>query len=259
MNDELIHEIACELIDAEENRVGIEQFTKNKLPDMTIDQAYHIQEALVQIKRVDGHKVIAPKMGLTSKAKWDELNVDTAIYGYIFDYMKVGNVIERSNYIQPKVEAEIVIALSEDMKGPNVTRDDVLNNIAYVCSAIEIIDSRYKDFDFRLNDLIADNSSAKGYILSDKTMSADQIDLVNEKVQIVKNNERVAGGTGYNILKHPAEAVAALVNILGEKGQTVRKGQPILTGGLTSSIEVEAGDVIEVIYSTLPTIKIEIK
>lgn len=104
-----------------------------------------------------------------------------------------------------------------------MTREDVLNNIAYVFSAVEIIDSRYKDFDFKLSDVIADNSSAKGYIFSKQKIQSDQLDLAKEKVEIVKNGSVIATGSGKNVLNHPAESIVELANMLGEQGQIVKK------------------------------------
>lgn len=259
MDNELIHEIAYELIDAEEKRTAIERFTKNRYPDLTVEQAYHIQEAVVQTKRVDGHKVVAPKMGLTSKAKWDQMGVDTPIYGYIFDDMEVKDTIEYSKYIHPKIEAEIGIVLSEDLEGANLTRQDVTDKIAYVFSAVEIIDSRYKDFDFKLGDVIADNASAKGYVFSEDMIKADEFDMVEEVAQIIINGEVVTEGQGKNVLDHPVESIIALAKLLSEKGQGIKKNEPIMTGGMTPAVRVQPGDVIEVKYTTLPTINLEVK
>lgn len=44
---------------------------------------------------------------------------------------------------------------------------------------------------------------------------------------------------------------------MGKKGQAVPAGVPIMTGGMTSAIPVNAGDLIEVHFTTLG--KIEIK
>lgn len=259
MEDELIHVIASELITAEENKQSIERFTKHRYPDLSVEQAYHIQEALIQIKRMEGDTVVAPKMGLTSKAKWDQMGVDKPIYGYIFDSMRVEGDIEFANYIHPKIEPEIGIVLASDMQGPGVTKEDVLQNIEYVFSVVEVIDSRYTDFDFHLGDVIADNASSKGYIFSKEQISLDKIDLANETVQVTINDEIVAEGIGSNVLDHPAESIAALVNMLGANGQKVKKGEPIMTGGMTSAVLIEPGDVIKVTYSTLPTIEVAVK
>lgn len=259
MDDELIHEIAYELIDAEVKKEAIERFTKHRYPDLTVEQAYHIQEAVVQTRRVEGHRIVAPKMGLTSKAKWDQMGVDTPIYGYIFSDMELEDTIKFSDYIHPKIEAEIGIVLSEDMAGPDVTRDDVLNNIAYVFSAVEVIDSRYENFDFKLSDVIADNASAKGYVFSKEHMDANELDMENEVAQIIINGETVAEGMGRNVLDHPAESIVALVKLLSEQGQVLKSNEPIMTGGMTPAVLIKPGDQIQVKYTTLPTINLEVK
>ena len=62
--------------------------------------------------------------------------------------------------IHPRAEPEIVFVLGEDLAGPGVTADDVLDATAEIVGGIEIIDSRYEAFSFSLTDVIADNTSA---------------------------------------------------------------------------------------------------
>src|SRR5699024_10005777 len=111
-------------------------------------------------------KIIGPKMGITSEAKMKQMNVDDPIYGYVFECMVVeeGDSISVSDYIHPKVEPEIGFILKEDLEGPEVTALDVLPAAEYACPALEIIDSRYENFNFTLPDVIADNTSAAGAI-----------------------------------------------------------------------------------------------
>lgn len=253
MNNELVHDIALELLEAELNKQPIERFSKDRLPTITLEDAYLIQEALIQLKRVEGHEVLAPKIGLTYKKEMMRMGVDSPIYGYIFNEMRESKVIKRSNYIQPHIQAEIGIILAKDLQGPQITREDVMDNIAYVFSAIEIIDSRFKGFNCSLSDVIADNSSASGYIFSDDLFS-QELNLANEQVEIIINGEVKADGNGSNVLNHPAEAVATLANMLGAKGITLKKDKPILTGGMTPSLAIQAGDVVEVNFTTLPQI-----
>src|SRR5690606_22589082 len=119
---------------------------------LTIEEAYLVQEELVRQKLEEGKKIVGPKMGITSEAKMKQMNVDDPIYGYVFDDMVVneGDTISISDYIHPKVEPEIGFILSRDLEGPNVTALDVLRSTEYVFPAIEIIDSRYENFNFTL-------------------------------------------------------------------------------------------------------------
>ena len=57
------------------------------------------------------------------------------------------------------MEAEIAFVMGEDIEGPGVTGAQVLAKTEYVLPALEIIDSRYENFQFTLPDVIADNAS----------------------------------------------------------------------------------------------------
>lgn len=156
------------------------------------------------------------------------------------------------------MEPEISIVLKEDLKGPAVTKEDVMAKIDYVCSSLEILDSRYENYQFTLSDVIADNTSARGAVISQHSYAAHQVDLPNERVTLTINGKTVAEGSGAAVLDHPAEAIAFLANELAKKGEWVKAGQAIMTGGMTQAVAVKPGDVIEAIYDTLAPIKIEV-
>ncbi|RAI21140.1 2-keto-4-pentenoate hydratase, partial [Rhodobium orientis] len=92
------------------------------------------------------------KMGLTSRAKMKQMNVEEPIYGYIFEDMIVpnGGSIRMNELIHPKVEAEIAFVLGEDIEGPGVTKEQVLEAVAELIPVLEVIDSRYENFSFTL-------------------------------------------------------------------------------------------------------------
>lgn len=169
MDKNLINETADYLYKAEKDKKEIQKLTAEKLPDLSVDDAYLIQDELINLRKRDGNKVLGKKLGLTSKAKLEQMGISSPIVGHFFNDMLIkNNIIKLSNYIHPKIEAEIGIVLKNDLKGPNITINDVLENIDYVFSCAEIIDSRYKNFDFTLPDVIADNTSASGAVFSDK-------------------------------------------------------------------------------------------
>jgi len=259
MDKRLIQTTAKYLYQAEKKKKEIQKITANRVPGITISESYLIQDELKKLRELDGHKVVAKKMGLTSKAKWEQMGVDSPIVGYLFDdMMETNNIIKISDYIHPKVEAEIGIVLKNDLYGPNVTIAEVLNNIDYVFSCVEVIDSRYQNFDFTLPDVIADNTSAKGAVFSNEKLSLNNIDLPNEEVTLTMNGEVQAKGNGAAVLGHPAEAVVFLTKFLSEKGESVKSGFPIMTGALTAASLIKAGDIIEVTYTNLAPIKIKV-
>nr|ACA01540.1 4-oxalocrotonate decarboxylase [Geobacillus stearothermophilus] len=235
------------LNEAEREKREVARITE-EVPDLSAEEAYKIQEELIKIKTNSGHRIIGPKMGLTSQAKMAQMKVKEPIYGYLFDYMFVpsGGAIHMSELIHPKVEVEIAFILGEDLEGPHVTSTQVLSATKYVAPALEIIDSRYQDFTFTLPDVIADNASSSRVVIGN-TMTPihslkTDLDLIGAALYI--NGELKACGAGAAVFNHPANSVAVLANMLARKGERLKAGDIILTGGITEAIQLSAGDTV---------------
>jgi 2-oxo-3-hexenedioate decarboxylase len=240
------NEIAKYLVSAEVDRREVAKVTSNLKPDLTVEEAYLVQQEIVTIKLNEGKRIIGPKMGLTSLAKMKQMGVEEPIYGYVFDYMLIenGGKARLSDQIHPKVEAEIAFVMGEDLEGPGVTGAQVLAKTEYVLPALEIIDSRYENFNFTLPDVIADNASTSRVVFGTSLKKPDQfeLDLVGATLSI--NGEIKELGAGAAVLGHPVHSVAMLANMLARKGEKVRKGDVILTGGITGAVRLNYGDIV---------------
>ncbi|AXI08121.1 4-oxalocrotonate decarboxylase [Oceanobacillus zhaokaii] len=261
MDKELIQKLANYTHHAEKEKREIKKITADLYPELTIDEAYLVQEELVRQKLEEGHTIIGPKMGITSEAKMKQMNVDNPIYGYVFDNMVVeeGEPVSVSNYIHPKIEPEIGFVLKKDLAGPGVTALDVLLATEYVFPAVEIIDSRYENFNFTLPDVIADNTSAAGAIFGTYLRKPEELELDVVGVTLAINGEIKSLGAGAAVLGHPANSVARLANMLSEKGEKVKAGQPILTGGATAAVPITPGDFVQVKYGGLGDVSFAVK
>lgn len=228
---------------AETEKREVERITKD-YPELTVEEAYAIQEELIQLKLWDGNSIIGPKMGLTSRAKMKQMNVEEPIYGYIFEDMIVpnGGSIRMNELIHPKVEAEIAFVLGEDIEGPGVTKEQVLEAVAELIPVLEVIDSRYENFSFTLPDVIADNaSSSSRVVLGEKVKKPDDFKLDEARVSLMINGEVKERGTGAAVVGHPANSAAMLANMLSRKKQKLAAGGIILTGGVTGAVIFAAG------------------
>lgn len=248
MKQEQAKEIAGYILGAQDQHDEIPKLTAKQYPGLTIPEGYQIQTELVNLRLARGEKILGPKMGLTSYAKLKQMNVTDPIYGYVFTWMNVpeGSTIQMEDYIHPKVEPEIGFILKEDLKGPGVTKEQALAATEYVFPAIEIIDSRYLNFDFTMSDVVADNTSAAGAIYGTTMRKPADLDLETIGVHLSINGVVKTIGSGAAVLGHPAESIAALANMLAEKGEYIKAGEPILTGGLTAAEPIGPGDHIVV-------------
>lgn len=246
MNATTIKEIANYVVAGEVEKREIKKVTAQLKPDLTVEEGYLVQQELVAMKLAEGHKIVGPKMGLTSQAKMQQMNVNDPIYGYVFDYMLIenGGEVSLSDLIHPKVEAEIAFIIGEDIVGPGVTGAQVLAKTQSVLPALEIIDSRYENFNFTLPDVVADNASTSRVVFGTTVKTPDQfeLDLVGATLSI--NGEIRELGAGAAVLGHPANAIAMLANMLARKGDKIRKGDVILSGAITGAVLLQEGDVV---------------
>ena len=106
----------------------------------------------------------------------------------------------------------------------------------FVMPAVEIIDSRYRDFKFDLKSVIADNTSSSRFVIGGRTRDLDELDLRTLGVVLEMNGEISRMAAGAAVLGHPLAAVAMLANHLGARGQEIPAGTFIMTGGVTEAI-----------------------
>ncbi|ALS23601.1 2-hydroxyhexa-2,4-dienoate hydratase [Paenibacillus naphthalenovorans] len=234
---------ANHLAQAEQTGAGVEPLTLLE-PNITIEQAYHVQLKTIERKVEAGANVVGKKIGLTSLAMQKLLGVDQPDYGHLLDTMAVENqgMIPFARVLQPKVEAEIAFKLKRDLIGPRVTVTDVLLATEYVMPALEIVDSRIRDWKIRLQDTIADNASSGLYVLGGKQVKVHEADLAQIGMVLYKNGEMVNTGVGAAALGHPARCVAWLANKLFEFGIVLKAGEVILSGALSAAVHAEPGD-----------------
>ncbi len=249
LSREVIEQLAEHLENAELNAQDVTKITDD-YPDMDFEDAYDIQWEIRRRKEARGHKIIGMKMGLTSWAKMAQMGVEQPCYGFLADYFSYadGSAIDTRHLIHPKVEAEFAYVTHRELKGPGVQVADVYAATDFVMPAVEVIDSRYRDFKFDLKSVVADNSSSSRYVSGGRCLPVDAMDYRTAGVVMEKNGEIVEMSAGAAVLGNPAESVAMLANMLGERGESIPAGTFIMTGGVTAAVAVEAGDSICVHY-----------
>jgi 2-oxo-3-hexenedioate decarboxylase len=222
----------------------------------TLDEAtaYAVQKRLIAKQVEDEHtRVVGLKLGLTSVAKQKQMSVAEPIYGVLLGSRMVGEgePVKIAELIHPKAEPEIAFVTSAELKGPGMTADRARAAIGAVCAAMEIIDSRYKNFRFTFTDVIADNTSAARYAVSPYLVSPEGLDLRTLGVVFEKNGEVVTTAAGAAILGDPAEGLAWLVNKLAEHGESLPAGTLVGAGALTDAVSIAPGDVVTVTVASL--------
>ena len=221
--------------------------------DLPVSAAYEIQRRVVANQVASGDKVIGAKLGLTSKAKQVQMGVDEPIFGVLTASMPLssGGSFELASLIHPRCEPEIVFIIGEDLSGADLSGHDILDATESVHGGIEVIDSRYRAFSFTLPDVIADNTSAARFVVSEEGASPTDFDLTVMGCTFMHNSDVRGTATGAALLGNPAECVALLVRHLSGTDEILPAGSVVLAGSLTDAVAASAGDVFSARYGGL--------
>lgn len=248
LNEQRINELGDELFEALSQRNMIDPLTERE-PQITIEDAYHISLRMVNRRVESGETIIGKKIGVTSKAVQNMLNVHQPDFGYLTDRMVYGNGDEMpisEQLIQPRAEGEIAFMLKRDLIGPGVSNADVLRATEAVIPCFEIVDSRIRDWKIKIQDTVADNASCGLFVLGDKAVDPRKVDLATAGMVVEKNGELLSTGAGAAALGSPVNCVAWLANTLGSFGIPLKAGEVILSGSLVPLEPVVAGDFMRV-------------
>lgn len=245
ITDLTLETLAEELLGALRGGYSLPPLTERH-PSLTIDDAYRISLHALHRREAQGERLIGKKIGVTSRAVQEMLNVHQPDFGFLTDRMLYADgsqvSLARAGLIQPRAEGEIAFMLRDDLQGPGVTREDVLAATEWVAPCFEIVDSRIDDWKIRIQDTVADNASCGVFVIGESRINPRDIDLAAVHMTIDKNRVFATEGTGAAVQGHPAEAVAWLANTLGAYGLPLRRGEIILSGALAPLLPVSAGD-----------------
>lgn len=240
------------LVTAELDGVPIDPLVES-WPAMDVVDAYEVQLINVRRRVAAGATIRGHKVGLSSPAMQRMMGVDEPDYGHLLDdmFLYESTEIPTDRYCAPRVEVEVGFVLGRHLEGPGCTVADVLRATEYVVPAIELIDSRIRDWRIALPDTIADNASSAGVILGGNPTRLHDVDIRHLGALLRVNGRIVETGASGAVLGNPVTAVAWLVNKVHGFGVTLEPGHVVLPGSCTRAVDVRPGDVVDVQFGTL--------
>jgi 2-keto-4-pentenoate hydratase len=243
---------AARLAQAQQTCIPIDRLTA-QFADLTVSDAYEIQLVNIRRRTDQGAVVRGHKVGLSSVAMQQMMNVDEPDYGHLLSDMFVAEnaAIATATMCAPRAEVEIAFVLREGLPAPGCTVADVLRCTAFVCPALEIIDSRIRDWNLTLVDTIADNASSGLVVLGGRATPVDGLDLRTIGAALRINGALVATGATGAVLGNPVTAVAWLANKVAQFGVSLEAGNVILPGSCTKAYDVAAGQTVRADFDQL--------
>lgn len=261
MNKNQITQYGDELYEALRGCYVVEPLTGRE-PDIMIEDAYFISQRILERRLQEGETIVGKKIGATSKAVQEMLNVHQPDFGYLTDRMMYKNGSElpvSSKLIQPKAEGEIAFVLKNDLQGPGVTNEDVIGATDYVTPCFEIVDSRIRDWKVKIEDTVADNASCGLFVLGEEKVGLDGLALPDCKMTMQMNGEDIATGYGAAAMGSPLNCVSWLANTLAGFGVALKAGECILSGSLVPLFDIKAGDSMRLHVDGIGTASVDFR
>jgi len=235
-------EIARQLDEAAKHAVSVPQVAA--LHNINLEEAYKIQRLSMDRRYHRGEQSIGIKLGFTSKAKMEQMGVSDMIWGWLTDKMlyQDGEVLPLSKFIHPRAEPEICFIANKEINRA-LTLDEAKDHIGSLAVAIEIIDSRFQNFKFSLEDVVADNCSSTALVVGERLPIDTNLSDVN--MQLIINGEVRQEGNTDAILGNPWESVVAASRLVAETGLSLPAGSLIMAGAATAAEYLKTGDKVE--------------
>ena len=185
------------------------------------------------------------KRGFTSRAKMIQMGLSDMIWGRLTDAMVIedGSTISKRTYVHPRAEPEIAFLLKKPLGWP-VTAAEAYAAVEAVAPAIEIIDSRYKEFRFSLPDVIADNASSSGFVIG--PWCDPRQDFSNLGLTLSIDGRVLQVGSTAAILNHPLRSLVAAARLSAAAGEPLQAGWIVMAGGATAAEWVRPGQYVSI-------------
>ena len=220
------------------------------------DDAYEIQKLQIDQMLAGGRIVKGHKVGLTSAAMQKQLGVDQPDFGHLLDdfFFLEHMPIPMDRWLQARIEPEVAFVLGKPLKGPGVTVAEAIQAVDFVLPALEIVDSRIKDWKIGIIDTISDNASSGGVILGGSPTRLTDVDLRLVGCTLLKNGQIVGTGANGAVLGNPINSLVWLANTVGPSGVTLEPGHVVLPGSVTKMQPIAAGDTFVANWGALGSV-----
>ena len=234
-------DVITKLDDAARLALEVPQFDKES--KLSLADAYGIQSASIARRLVRGERRVGVKMGFTSRAKMVQMGLSDVIWGRLTDamYFEEGTDVPRSRFVHPRVEPELAFLLKKPLGG-KVAGVEALAAVEAIAPALEIIDSRYRDFKFTLPEVIADNASSSGFVVGG--WHAPDQDFSNLGLVMCIDGRAVQIGSTAALLGDPLRSLVAAARVAAAAGEPLQAGWIVLAGGATPAEWIHPGQHI---------------
>ncbi|MDH5525778.1 MAG: fumarylacetoacetate hydrolase [Nitrospirota bacterium] len=214
-------------------------------PSISEAMAYKVREELLKPDLEAQGPVVGYKAALTSQAARDAVGADTPVWGILLKGMlhNDGAKLPDTFGARPVAEADLLVRVTDSGIHDATSRLDVLRHLDMVFPFIELADLTYAEGNMPGKAaLIAANAGARMGVTGFGTrLSAtpEWVDRLGGFSVVVTDNLGAEIGRGHaaSLMGHPLDVVRWLAAELKAKGITLKEGDLLSLGSLTTPIK----------------------
>lgn len=223
---------------------------------LTLADAYRVQLDILARWQAAGEKLGGWKIGASAEGARKALGLQAPISGYLLAsrHFSSGHTFTHAALGRPIIESELCFTIGQRLRGPGVTREQVLAAVSAVLPAFEVVDMRL-DMRADMPLGIADDVAQWGYVTGAALSPYPKdLDLGQVRVEMQKNGEVVEHVTGKDAIDNQLDSIAWLANHLAEYGLALEPGQRIMSGSFTKPMPIAKGDRWESAFSGIGSV-----
>ena len=223
---------------------------KSRGENLSIADAYRIQNLLVHKLKTNGESVAGYKVAFTSKPAQEAFQVTEPAYGRLFESMAIQNGAEvmLDDFIVPFVEVEVAFIIGRRIDRAITNIDEVKQHVRSVHAAFDIPNNRFDPNQGRptVVDIVMDNAGAHRFVLG-KPFDPAEVDVEKVVARLIVNGQEISKVPATAAMGSPWNVLKWLANSLIERGFALEAGDVVLTGALGKPYRV-AGQIARVSF-----------
>lgn len=213
-----------------------------QIDGLSVDEAYAIARTVFAKK---GEPVAGYKLGYTNAAIRAQMNICEPNYGRYGASARLeissGSLHVPALLAHPRLEPEVTVVLGQRLCGPDVRASDVFAAIDSAYMSFEVVDTRYRSYEFTACDNIADGSSGALCIMGNAIDIGRLAAMATLDVEFYRGSERIDQARIERAFAEIGDNIAWLANRLSGEGEAIEAGAFIMTGALTRAHELHYG------------------
>lgn len=235
----------------------------DRLRPTDLEDAYAIQDLVVDGALPTGERRVGYKVACTSEIAQAALRIDRPVFGQLMSHTTSpsGTVLDTDRFVHRVVEAEFGFRMASDVtvREGGHTHESIAAHVESVMPSVEIVDHRFESWAVGALPVAADNAIHGWWVHGEPLSDWHHLDLASAGVEVHRNDELVTSGSGAMVLGHPLTVLAWLADELPRFGRPLRAGDFVTTGVTTDVFEAETGDHLHAEFAGIGSVDLSFR